>query len=144
VIWTWNCRDTNNVLVPDGNYKFWLQYAEDSGQGPYTTNGMLWVKGPAPATNTYPNELIRDKKVVWNPIPPPEITSFVKEGSNLILSGTGTAAKTCVVLSATNLTGTNTVWYYTAHGKFDDDGQFSYTNAIDGSVPKKFYKLLLQ
>ncbi len=45
VILTWNCRDTNNVLVADGNYKFWVQYAENSGAGPYTTNGLLWTKG---------------------------------------------------------------------------------------------------
>ena len=40
VIWTWNCRDANTNLVADGTYKFWIQYAENSGQGPYTTNGM--------------------------------------------------------------------------------------------------------
>ena len=77
----WNCRDGNNELVPDGNYKFWVQYAEDSGQGPYTTNGLLWTKGPTAATNTYPNQgaNFSNMKVVWvpsGPVPqPPSITS---------------------------------------------------------------------
>ena len=49
VILTWNCRDASNNLVADGNYKFWVQYAEDSGQGPYTTSGLLWTKGTGEA-----------------------------------------------------------------------------------------------
>lgn len=56
IIWTWNCHDANNNLVADGNYKFWVQYAEDAGQGPYTTSGLLWTKGSAAVTNTYPNQ----------------------------------------------------------------------------------------
>jgi hypothetical protein len=81
VTWTWNCRDANNNLVPDGNYKFWIQYAEDSGQGPHTTNGMLWAKGPTAATNTYPNipGRIVNLTNVWTPTIPttyaPKITS---------------------------------------------------------------------
>lgn len=79
IIWTWNCRDTNNNVVPDGNYKFWIQYAEDAGQGPYTTNGILWAKGPTAATNTYPNmgANFANLKVVWIPTPAyaPAITS---------------------------------------------------------------------
>lgn len=69
IMWTWNCRDANNVLVPDGNYKFWVQYAEDAGQGPHTTNGMLWTKGPAGVTNTYPNvtSYFTSRKVTWTP-----------------------------------------------------------------------------
>ncbi|MFO1489529.1 MAG: DUF2271 domain-containing protein [Kiritimatiellia bacterium] len=43
---TWNCRNQSNVLVPDGNYKFWVQYVENSGAGPYTTNGLLWTGAP--------------------------------------------------------------------------------------------------
>jgi hypothetical protein len=75
----WNCRDGNNSLVADGNYKFWVQYAEDSGQGPYTTSGLLWTKGPAAATNTYPDQAgnFTNMKVTWVPSgPPPQAPSI--------------------------------------------------------------------
>jgi hypothetical protein len=90
IILTWNCRDTNNVLVPDGNYKFWVQYAEDAGQGPHTTNGMLWTKGPAGVTNTYANlgSHFSGRKVAWTPSAPvsvaPTITSAAPTGSGTV------------------------------------------------------------
>jgi hypothetical protein len=73
VVCTWNCRDASNNLVPDGNYKFWVQYAENSGQGPHTTNGLLWVKGPTGVTNTYANIAANfsNMRVTWTPVPPP-------------------------------------------------------------------------
>jgi hypothetical protein len=73
VILTWNCRDASNNLVPDGNYKFWVQYAEDSGQGPYTTSGLLWTKGTAGKTNSYPNQgaNFASMQVAWSPNTPP-------------------------------------------------------------------------
>ena len=78
VILTWNCRDAANNLVANGNYKFWVQYAEDSGQGPYTTNGLLWTKGPAGSTNNYANLGARftSMQVRWTPAAvAPTITS---------------------------------------------------------------------
>ncbi len=82
VILTWNCRDTNNVLVPDGNYRFWVQYVENDGaQGPFTTGGLLWTKGSAARTNTYANQgaNFSSMKVTWAPSAPvivaPTITS---------------------------------------------------------------------
>ena len=71
VIWTWDCRDANSNLVPDGTYTFWLQYAEDAGQGPYTTNGMVWTKGSTAATNTYADMgYMTARKVTWTPLIP--------------------------------------------------------------------------
>lgn len=85
VILTWNGRDTNNVLMPDGNYKFWVQYAEDhSGGGPYTTNGLLWTKGAVRATNTYPNLApnFTAMQVIWTPAAvAPAITSALPPAS---------------------------------------------------------------
>jgi hypothetical protein len=90
ILLTWNGRDTNNAVVPDGNYKFWVQYAEDSGAGPHTTNGLLWVKGPAGATNTYPNlgATFASMQVVWKPNAPvtvaPTITSSAPPASGTV------------------------------------------------------------
>lgn len=73
VILTWNCRDASNKLVADGAYKFWIQYAEDSGQGPYTTSGLVWTKGPSGATNSYANQgaNFASMQVAWAPSAPP-------------------------------------------------------------------------
>jgi hypothetical protein len=102
VILTWNCRDASNNLMPDGNYKFWVQYAEDAGQGPYTTTGLLWTKGPIAATNTYANQgaNFANMKVTWSPVVTvaPTITSAAPTGTatigvpyNFTCTATGTA-----------------------------------------------------
>ena len=78
VILTWNCRDAANNLVPDGTYKFWVQYAEDSGQGPYTTSGLSWIKSPSGNTQGYPDQgaNFAGMSVTWTPAAiPPSITS---------------------------------------------------------------------
>ena len=74
----WDCRDKNGALVPDGNYKFWIQYAENSGQGPYTTDGLLWTKGPTASAPTYSNQGTNfiNMSVTWTPVTvAPTITS---------------------------------------------------------------------
>jgi hypothetical protein len=52
----WDCRDTNNVLMPDGEYRFWVEMTDQNGQGPYTTNGIPFYKGQTNVNNTYPNQ----------------------------------------------------------------------------------------
>jgi hypothetical protein len=89
LVLTWNGRDASNQLLPDGPYKFWIQYAEDSGQGPYTTSGLLWTKGQAGETNSYPNQGVNfaSMKVVWTPSAPPTIAPAI---TSLAPTPTGT------------------------------------------------------
>jgi len=52
---TWNGKDSSGTVMPDGDYKFWIEYAEDTGAhgtdtGGLTTGGLTWTKGPAAAT----------------------------------------------------------------------------------------------
>jgi hypothetical protein len=73
----WDCRDVNNVVVPDGTYKFWVEFTDKNGQGPYTTNGIAFVKGTAASTNTFPNQTyITGIKVVYTPLHDVGITSL--------------------------------------------------------------------
>lgn len=52
---TWNCRDTNGVVVPDGVYRFWVEFTEANAQGPWThTNVISFTKGASGATSTPP------------------------------------------------------------------------------------------
>ena len=68
---TWNCRDTNNVVVPDGTYRFFVEYTEDNAQGPWTaTNVVSFYKGAAgvtsyPAAQTYFTNLM----ILYAPAP---------------------------------------------------------------------------
>lgn len=52
---TWNCRNTNNAVVPDGMYYFKVEYTSDNGDGPYTTNGMGFLKGTANVSTNFAN-----------------------------------------------------------------------------------------
>lgn len=68
---TWNCKDANGNTVPDGTYKFWIQYAEDAGQGPVTTDGLTWTKGPSASTARPPDQdhNFTNLSIVWTPVP---------------------------------------------------------------------------
>lgn len=145
VIWTWNCRDANNSLVADGGYTFWVQYAEDSGQGPYTTNGLPWVKGPTAVTNTFANfgANFTNVRVVWSPAappPPPNIATARLEGNNLVLSGTGPANRTYYMLTATTADAAAPNWKPIRTNVFDSSGRFSFTNTINLAEPRLFYR----
>jgi hypothetical protein len=229
IVLTWNGRDASNTLMPDGNYKFWIQYAENSGQGPVTTSGLLWTKGTAAATNTYANQgaNFANMKVIWSPAAtPPTITSVAPpatgivgvpynfnctaggtapisftaqglpagltmssagaiagnptaagtftgtitaangtlpnatqpfsivvsvvtaniaavqvNGNNLVLSGSGPANGMYTVLTAPSTDTLPAQWTAIATNSFDGAGNFSFTNAIDSSVPQKLYRL---
>lgn len=69
---TWDCRDTNNVIVPDGDYRFYVEMTDYNGQGNWTTNGLTFTKGTVASTNTYPDQpYITNKRVVYTPIATP-------------------------------------------------------------------------
>ena len=52
---TWNCRDTNNVVVADGTYYVQVEYTSADAQGPFAGNYCSFVKGAASVTTNYPN-----------------------------------------------------------------------------------------
>lgn len=76
----WDGRDAAGNLVPDGNYRFYIQYAEDAGQGPSTTVPLTWTKGPAPFSQGYAaqgttgisagSNNFTDLSVLWTPFAP--------------------------------------------------------------------------
>jgi hypothetical protein len=66
---TWDCRDTNNVIVPDGDYRFYIEMTDRNGQGPWTTNGLPFTKSLAGVTNTYPDiQYLTGMRVAYVPI----------------------------------------------------------------------------
>ncbi len=51
----WNCRDTNNAVVPDGMYYFKVEYTSINGAGPYLTNGVGFLKSTSPVSTNFAN-----------------------------------------------------------------------------------------
>lgn len=87
---TWNCKDASNTLVTDGEYKFWIEYAEATGThgtdtGGLTTSGLVWTKGSNSFTSNPVNFgavgspaggfNFTNMSIVWTPtvVPAPEI-----------------------------------------------------------------------
>ena len=88
---TWNCKDASGATVPDGTYRIWIQYAEDtSSAGPVTTGGILWTKGPTASTVNPPNQgtNFTNMSIVWTPgaatVDAPDIAVAQPVGSNLV------------------------------------------------------------
>lgn len=145
---SWDCRDANGNLVPDGQYRFWVQYAEDSGQGPYTTNGLLWTKGPAADEWTYPDQgaNFTGMKVVWSPVlspEPPEITAARIKDGDLILAGVGPASHTFHVITSDDLLLPLSQWTAVATNQINAAGEFSVTNKVEGVSGARLYRLRL-
>ncbi len=44
----WNCKDKNQVVVPDGDYKLWIEFTDGDQQGPYTS--FTFTKGASPVS----------------------------------------------------------------------------------------------
>lgn len=149
VVLTWNCKDAADQLMPDGNYRFWVQYAENSGQGPYTTAGLLWTKGPAGGTTTYPNQgsNFANMSVVWSPayVPPPkgEITSVNVQGSAIIITGAGTVSATYTVIGTSDLAQPIGSWTPIQSGTINGDGSFSNSLPIMPFLPSRYYRIQL-
>jgi hypothetical protein len=51
---TWDCRNTNGVVVADGAYTFRAEYTSINGQGPYLSNVCVFVKGASVVSTNYP------------------------------------------------------------------------------------------
>lgn len=147
VILAWDGRDANSQLMPDGGYKFWVQYAEDNGQGPFTTGGLLWTKGPVGAVKTYPKQGANfdGMEVAWNPVAVPvtvRITSITSAGDRIVLRGIGPANAPCHLLAAAPFSD-SPAWIAIATNVFDATGELSFTNAIRSDRIGEYYWLRL-
>jgi len=65
----WDCRDTNNRVVPDGTYKLYVEFTDRNGQGPWTTNGLAFEKGLTGASLGYPDQTyLKSMSLVYTPL----------------------------------------------------------------------------
>ena len=110
ILLTWNGKDAGGILMPDGDYRFWVQYAEkvmDNDEGPFTTNGLLWTKRSTSSTTTPPNQdpNFSNMSIVWTPLIPPVFTSAAPPATGLLGTPYG---HTCTASGTTPITFTVT------------------------------------
>jgi autotransporter-associated beta strand protein len=84
-------------------------------------------------------------RVIGNPVGStrPVVVSTVQIGTDLVVSGTnGTASGQYYVLEGTNITQPLATWERVATNNFVN-GNFSFTNTVNTSLPQRFYLLQL-
>lgn len=65
---SWNCQTYSGTLVPDGDYKMWVEFTEKDGQGPYTS--YTFTKGTAADTLTFSNATnFTSVQIIYTPTP---------------------------------------------------------------------------
>jgi hypothetical protein len=156
---TWNGKDATGAVVPDGDYKFWIEYAEDFGThgtdtGGLTTGGLMFTKGPTSTTVNPANRgtvgtpsggfNFTSISIVWTPVSSavaPTITSAPPTGTgtvgvpyNFNCTATGTAP---ITFSASGLpTGLQISAAGTISGTPTAAGTFNGTiTATNGTLP---------
>jgi len=140
---TWNGKDSNGTLMPDGNYKFWIEYAEDAGTHNTDTGGLAsftWTKGPSsftPSPATLANQgtvgspsggfNFTNISVVWTPsvtATAPTITSAAPTGTGAV----GTAYNYTVVA-----TGSTPITFTVSSGALPGGLTLSTAGVISGT-----------
>jgi flagellar hook assembly protein FlgD len=64
---TWNCKNVSQVLVPDGDYKVWIEFTDGDYQGAYTS--FTWTKNATAQTLTPTNSKLSGVSLTWTPTP---------------------------------------------------------------------------
>jgi hypothetical protein len=117
---TWNGKDANGVVVADGDYKFWIEYAEDTGThgtdtGGLTTGGLTFTKGTTSSTVNPP-----DQGAVGSPSGGTNFTSM-----SIVWTPTATSVAPTITSATPTATGTVGVTY-------------NFTSTATGTAPIAF------
>jgi len=64
---TWNCKNVSQVVVPDGDYKIWVEFTDGNMQGPVSS--FLWTKSATPQTLSPTSPTLSGVSLTWSPIP---------------------------------------------------------------------------
>lgn len=115
----------------------------------YGVSGSLLNISPAiPALNLAwnTNTLTTDGtlRIVSAPTPPPQFSSAIANGNNIILNGTnGPAGYPFIILTSTNVALPLAQWTAVATNNFDSNGNFAFTNSAS-TTSQLFFLLKLQ
>jgi len=82
---SWNCQNYSGTLLPDGDYKIWVEFTEKDGQGPYTS--YTFTKGTTPDTLSFSNAAnFTNVQIIYTPSPS-GISDAAKEATVVRFSG---------------------------------------------------------
>jgi len=113
-----------------------------------STNGL--ISGTPTTAATFPGTITATNGTLPNAtqgfsivvsIVPASFTSVRAEGTNLVMNGNGPADGIYAVLISTNASDLAPQWTPIATNSIGGSGSFSFTNALDTGVPRKFYRL---
>lgn len=63
---TWDCKNAAGVVVPDGDYRFWVEFTEKNGKGPLVQ--LSFQKGVSASTAKTPDQTgYKDVSVTYMP-----------------------------------------------------------------------------
>ncbi|MEI6348202.1 MAG: DUF2271 domain-containing protein [Bacteroidota bacterium] len=62
---SWNCKNVSQVVVPDADYKVWIEFTEGDYTGPFAS--FTWTKGPTAQTLTPTNAALSNVSIHWTP-----------------------------------------------------------------------------
>jgi flagellar hook assembly protein FlgD len=62
---TWNGKNVSQVVVPDADYKVWIEFTEGDYTGPSAS--FVWTKGPTAQTLTPTNAAFSNISIQWVP-----------------------------------------------------------------------------
>lgn len=108
---SWNCTSLDGNTVPDGNYEFWVEYADNDYQGPYTH--YTFTKGTSSVSLTYTDQpYFKNATLQYTPattgIPTPvqlQAKVYRKPFSNTFVFETPSVKAENVLLRIYNLSG---------------------------------------
>jgi fibronectin-binding autotransporter adhesin len=112
----------------------------------YTGSFTINPPTPGPGQTWDTSDLLASGtiKVVGGGTTGPQFGGTVVADGNVIFSGSGGAAfGTYYVLAATNVALPLSSWTPIATNQFDANGNFTFTNSLDSSVPQQFFQLQL-
>jgi T5SS/PEP-CTERM-associated repeat protein len=109
--------------------------AFDALEAPALRPGLKW--------NTSQLNVDGTLRVVAAHSPPTTITKVALTGNALVISASGGIAfDPCYLLTSTNASDPLSNWIRQATNRFDSDGKISLTNAIAGSEPQRYFRLV--
>ncbi len=75
----WNCKNISQTVVPDGDYKVWIEFTDGNYQGVYTS--FTWTKSASSQNLTPSSSILSNVSLVWTPTPS---TVLDNESSNTL------------------------------------------------------------
>lgn len=100
---SWNCKNVSQDVVPDGDYKVWIEFTDGDYQGAYTS--FTWTKSAVAQSLTPTNPKLSGVSITWTPTPSSiiensnsiDLSVFPNPFSNTLNFKIGNSSENCVI-----------------------------------------------